>query len=102
MSIILSEKMKKYMQEKSLSNIVVDVVKKSCWTGSFTDITARFADTNEEKKLFEDDFESYDTELGKVFFAPEVQVIAPTVNFELSKVFWKEMITVEGVRPVNF
>lgn len=30
MSIILSEKMKKYMQEKSLSNIVVDVVKKSC------------------------------------------------------------------------
>ena len=96
MKVVLEERLQSYMKEKDLHNIVVETVTCKSWSGSYVDISARFADSEEAQEVKAKKYEQVSTDIGEVLVAPGF-VSAPTVKLGLSHFLWHKMITVDGL-----
>lgn len=101
MKITYSDKLSSLMKREHTLDIVLDTVQASCWTGEYTDVTARFAGENEHDKLINEEFDVYDSELGRVYLAPGILVPKEEMSFDIRTLFWQENITVKGIALVG-
>lgn len=97
MNIILTDQLKEQMQKKHISNIKLVSTQHSCWGGSFTDMTARFAAEKELKSLLDDGYASYPTELGGFYIPLDTHFTKETVTLGFQRFLLKTGITVDGV-----
>jgi len=97
MKVVLDEKIKAHMKENGISDIVVETAKRGCWSGSYTDIFARFANEDERNDLDRSGFRKESTELGNVYFDPGVKFIGEEVKLSLRNYLWTKAITFRGV-----
>ena len=95
MNIQLDDRLKNYMQENQLQNILITSMMCHTWGGSRLEISARFVDKNETERLKADNFKSFPHELGEVLIRRIPEKADDTVHLGLSRFFKK--IIVEGL-----
>ena len=98
MKIVLNEDIKAYMNENNISDLEVDVIRRSCWSGSYEDISASFADKEDRERYAEAGFLEEDSELGKVYFSPSIRFEGEEVGLTLKKFLWSKSIDISGIR----
>ena len=97
MNVIVSEKVKRYMEEKEFSHILVEPITQSSWCGSYTDLEARFAQKSETDKYLKGGYRFLNEENSDIIIPKENVGMGETVRFELSQFLWKSMISMNGI-----
>ena len=97
MNVIVSEKVKRYMEEKEFSHILVEPITQSSWCGSYTDLVARFAQKREIEKYLESGFKTLSDEFDYILIPKSNVGMSETVRFELSQFLWKSEISMNGM-----
>ena len=95
MNIQLDDRLKTYMQENHLQNILITSMMCHTWGGSRLEISARFVDTDETERLKADHFISLPHEFGEVLIRRMPEKADDTVYLGLSRFF--KRITVQGI-----
>ena len=97
MKAVIDKKLRDYMENKKLKNIVL--FKETCntWGGSYEDIAARFADEEEKEELKASGFKSIPTETGELFVPERGISVSENIKLGLVKFLWGTRITIKGV-----
>ena len=95
MKVILEDKLKDYMNEKDLKDIVVYPEVCNTWGGSYIEVLARFA--NKGEKLEEKGYKKVSSEMGDVYLPAGSLKYKDTITFGMSKFLWMPRVTVGGV-----
>lgn len=95
MNIQLDERLKNYMLENRLQNILITSMMCHTWGGSRLEISARFVDADETERLKADHFVSFPHEFGEVLIRRIPEQTDDTVYLGLSRFF--KRITIEGI-----
>ena len=95
MQFQLTDELKNHMTSKKLDNIVLETKIRSCWSGSYAEVSAKFSDTPVNSG-----FEVYETDGFRVFVQPGIQAERETVTLGLEKMLFLERITIEGLKMI--
>ena len=96
MNVTLNKKLIKHMKENNLKDIIVYAAMCNTWSGSFLNISARFADQGEELKS--GNYYKVETELGNVYLQKHGLYYAEDVRLGFRKLLWMPGITVAGAQ----
>ena len=95
MKIQLEDRLKDYMKQNRLKNILITSMMCHTWGGSRLEVSARFVDEAETTVLKNDHFEHFSTEFGKVFIRRIPTHVDDVVTLGLSRFI--KRITVSGI-----
>ena len=70
MKVGLNEALQNYLQDKGHKHLVLKAKICHSWAGSYKDITASYAEGNEQW-LVEEGYVAGETELGKIYYRPQ-------------------------------
>lgn len=93
MKFKLTDKLKKRMTEKNVGGILLQSQVKSCWSGSYAEVSAKFTDTPKGV-----DFDTYDVDGFKVFVQKGIEANKDIVTIDLGKLLFIERILVNGIK----
>ena len=95
MNVTLNKKLMKHMKANNLKDIIIYTTMSNTWCGSFLNISARFADQDEQ--LQDAEYHKIETEIGNVFLQKKGMYYAHEVRLGFRKLLWMPGITVAGV-----
>jgi len=97
MKINLEYKLQNYMNENGHKDLVLYVTTCNTWGGVSKDVTARFAEGDEEL-LLNMGYETTETDLGKLYYNPKHVLMNENPQLGLGKFFWFPVIKIKGIR----
>lgn len=92
MQFVLSETLKNYMTEKGHENIVIYRRMRSCWSGSYAEVSAKFA-----KDAGNHQYEEYISDGFHIFAEPGIPFLKETITLDFEKLLFSEHIMIDGV-----
>ena len=99
MKIILEDKLVNYMVENNLHNLAVEVEECVACGGGYLRAMPKFVD--DDKSFSTDDFDCYDTELGKVYLPKDGVNYGKSVRFVWKSYYWLDGLGVAGIEAIN-
>ena len=99
MDIILEQKLIDHMEDNDLHDLVVEVGECVACGGGYLRANARFAEDGE--KFSADEFDAYDTEVGKVYLPKEGVECGKSVRFVWKSYYWLDGLGVAGIEAVQ-
>jgi len=97
MKIRLENKLQNYMNENGHKDLVVYVTACNTWGGPVKNVSARFAEGNEEL-LLNMGYETTETELGQLYYHPNQVIMSDSPQLSLGKFLWMPVIRMRGIR----
>ena len=91
LNFVLNEDIKKQMAEKNVSNIILSSKIRSCWSGSYAEVSAKFSQTPAD-----DTFEVYEVDGFNVYVQPGIRFKKETVTLGYEKMLFFERILIDG------
>ena len=98
MTITYDEKLKNYMTENNVQDLVLDVTTCSTWAGIRREVSARFAEKNEHDNLILNGYSYMESEQGKIYYKNTELRFTDNVLFKLVNLYWTQQIVINGVR----
>jgi hypothetical protein len=93
MQFELSDALKEQMQEREVENIIISSKVRSCWSGAYAEVSARFS-----KNPGDQSFEEYEADGYHIYVQPNIPFSKTTVALDYEKMLFYERIIIYGVR----
>lgn len=93
MKFQLTEQLKEHMTSKNLGSIALEIKMRSCWSGSYAEVSAKFADQPKDGV-----FETYEADGFPIYVQQGVVAEKEIVTLGIEKMLFLERITIEGLK----
>lgn len=94
MNIVITEKLRSYMEMQNSKDIVLEISTCNTWAGVSMDVVARLAAENE--KINEEHFHKVETPSANVYILKTGIGVEDTLTLSFSNFMWIPRITVSG------
>jgi len=94
MKFQLTDELKNHMISKNLDNIVLETKIRSCWSGSYAEVSAKFGNSPNNG------FDVHEVDGFRVYVQPGIKADKEIVTLGLEKMLFLERITIDGIRTV--
>lgn len=98
MNIVITDKLKSYMELKNSKDIVLEISTCNTWAGVSMDVVARLA--AEDEKIDEEYFRKVETPSANVYILKTGIGIEDTLTLSFSNFMWIPRVTVGGAHIV--
>jgi len=92
MKFILTEPLKQRMLQKGFENIIISSKVRSCWTGTYAEVSAKFSETPGK-----DTFEHYEVDGFNIYVQAGIRFAKDTVTLNYEKMLIFERISIDGL-----
>ena len=93
MKFQLTDSLKEHMDTKGLKHIVLEIKMRSCWSGSYAEVSAKFISGPPKG-----DFDKFDATGVSIYVQPGIENEKNVVTLSLEKMLFLERITVDGMK----
>ena len=94
MKFQLTDELKNLMTSKDLDNIVLETKIRSCWSGSYAEVSAKFGNSPKNG------FDVHEVDGFRVYVQPGIKADKEIVTLGLEKMLFLERITIDGIRTI--
>ena len=92
MKFQLTDLLKEHMEEKNFKNIILEIKMRSCWSGSYAEVSAKFG------KSIGSNIEIYDVDGFKVYVQEGIAAKKEVVTLGFDKLLFIERISIDGLK----
>lgn len=93
MKFMLTEQLKEHMKSKNLASITLLTKIRSCWSGSYAEVSAKFGN-----KPGGSDIDTYEVDGIKIYMQKGIEAEKEVVKLDLEKFLFMEKISVNGLK----
>ena len=93
MKFQLTDQLKEHMEAKNLKNIILEIKMRSCWSGSYAEVSARFIEDSPKG-----DFEVSDADGISIYLQPGIEAEKEIITLGLEKMLFLERVTIDGIK----
>ena len=93
MKFQLTDLLKEHMEEKNFKNIILEIKMRSCWSGSYAEVSARFIEDSPTG-----DFEVFNVDGVSIYLQRGIEAQKEIVTLGLEKMLFLERVTIDGMK----
>ena len=100
MKININETLQKFLEEKGTKHLVLQVKLCNSWAGVYKDVTASFAEGNEQW-LVEDGYVAGESQIGKVYYRPDEIRFGENPEIHMIKSLFGQRVMMKHIKAIN-